>query len=215
MRAPRRRTRWTLCVFLANTPTLTGCLAMSSYQSARMTTPGPARPTVALSSMGPADEPDEERITVIDLRVRKNLIPERADFGFLASVYTLEDNYFGSHSAVAVGVEPRFAIVDNWVAIGVPIVWPMVAPVVEYAPGVIVTLPLSRYFEVNAAARLFGFASQEGADTTSPVYSVGLAFSNDVHRWAIRPEVALMKPTDDPDDWIVQFGVGVDLPAGE
>jgi hypothetical protein len=208
MKAPQRRFRWTLCLFLANAPGMTGCFAMSSYQSARMTEPGPARPTIAVSSMGPTDEPEAERMTVIDVRVRKALVRDRADIALTGSVYTI-----GEGSMASVGIDPRFAIVNNFLALGLPVSWPMGAPAIQYAPGIIATLPLSRYFEVNAAARMIGFASQYGVGEALPAYNVGIGVSRDLRRWAIRPEVGFMPTGDDRDEWIVQFGVGVDLPV--
>jgi hypothetical protein len=210
MSTPRRRTRWTLCFFLANTPALTGCFAVSSYQSARMTEPGPARPTIAVSSMGSADDPEEDRITVIDLRVRKALGRNVADMAFTGSIHTMGDN----GAMATVGIEPRVAIVNKFLAVGVPMSWPIGIPVVQYAPGVVLTLPLSKHFEINTAARLLNTVAEGGAGPAMPVYNVGIGLSKDLRRWAIRPEVGFMRADDgDSDGWIVQFGVGFDPPV--
>lgn len=205
MNTPRRRARWSLCVLLANTPAVTGCFAISSYQNARITEPGPSRATFALSTLGPGDNDDGDNIAVVDMRVRKNLAPERADMGFTMSGYLA-----GEGAIFNVGVDPRLAIVNGYVAMDVPFYWTVATPLAQIAPGVVVTLPVARGLEVNAGARAVVSLLVDEGSAVTPVYTVGLGLSGDLRRWAIRPEVGFM-PID--DEWLVQLGVGFDPPV--
>jgi hypothetical protein len=185
---------------------MTGCFAASSYQSARMTAPGPARATFGVASMGPADEESEERVTIVDMRVRKAMHTNRSDLGVAMTAA------IGDGSALLnVGLEPRVAIVNNIIAVGVPMTWFVGAPVAQIAPGVVATIPVSRQFEVNAAARL-SLVTSEYLTTSYPVYNLGIGLSEDLSRWAIRPEVGVAR-IQDTDDWLVQLGVGIEPPV--
>lgn len=208
MRNPRKRTRWSLCVLLANGPIMTGCFAMSSYQSARMTEPGPSRATFALSTVGSSEDDDDSRLTVMDLRVRKALVPEQADMGFTATVFTA-----GAGALVSVGVEPRIAVINNILAVDLPVTWYVAAPLFQVTPGLVATVPLSRQLEVNASARYLALVGADGAPVGRPVYTLGLGLSDDLRRWAIRPEVAVSPLYNEEGQWLVQFGVGIEPPV--
>lgn len=205
MNTPRRRTRWSLCLLLAHTPATTGCFAISSFQNARMTEPGPSRATFALSTMGPADDGADENLTVLDMRVRKGLAPAAADIGFAMSAYLA-----GGGAIMNVGVEPRFAIVNGIVAADLPFYWVVASPLVQFAPGAVLTLPLSKQFEINTSVRAVITPIPEASAVVYPAYTVGLGFSDDLRKWAIRPEVGVMQLEEGT---IVQLGVGFQPPV--
>jgi hypothetical protein len=192
-------------LLIASAPSMTGCLAMSSYQSARMTAPGPARPMLAVSTVGSADNfgpGGDASIWVIDARLRKGVIRDRADFGFNTSLLAARGG-----GLLSLGLEPRVSIVRNILAAGLPVSFYLGAPFpqsIQWAPGVVLTIPVSNRFELNAAVRMQGMSY---ADGSVPVYNFGVAFSDDLRESAIRPEIGIMQGHDD-DEWIVQVGVG-------
>lgn len=197
--------RYTLVVLLALAPAMTGCLAMSSYQSARITEPGPARTLFAVSKLGETadeDRDDEVTILVVDMRVRKGVVRHVADLNFNTTLLTT-----GGGAMLAVGLEPRLSIVPNVLAMGLPVGYFLGAPFpygLQWAPGFVATVPVSRQFEVNGGIRMM---SVYGGDHDIPIYNVGIAFSRDLRESAIRPEVAFT-PNEDGEGWLLQVGVG-------
>jgi hypothetical protein len=207
MKRPRKRVRFGLCLVLANSPAMGGCLAMSSYQNARITEPGPARATIAGSVMRPSDDPEAENLYVIDVEARKGLAGA-SDVAWGVTLITA-----GEGALMAVDAEPRLAIVNGWLAVGVPLTYYVGAPLpwgLQVAPGAVATLPVSKQFEINAAAKIVLVA---GGEEAVPAYNFGFGFSDDLRRWAIRPEVGLMKSYDEDEGWLVQLGVGVEPPV--
>jgi hypothetical protein len=171
-----------------------------------MTPPGPSRATFGVGSLGPADRRNGDRITVVDMRVRKSASPGRADFGFTGTI-SLNDG----GAAGAVGMEPRVAIVDGIFALGMPMTWVIGFPVGQFAPGVVATIPVSRHLEINTAARMNIVATAYGS-VNYPIYNVGLGLSEDLSRWAIRPEIGFTRLEAD-GEWLVQLGVGIEPPV--
>lgn len=206
MKRPRRRTRWGLCVLLANVPAVTGCYTASSYQSARITRDGTSRATFGIARMGSSDEDNEGRLTVLDMRVRKAVATGRADIGFTATVFTAEGG-----ALATVGVEPRVAVVDGILTLGLPMTWYIGLPAGQVAPGAVLTIPVSRHLEINGAARISTLVTSYGS-LPQPVFNVGLGISEDLSRWALRPEVGFTR-IEEEDEWLVQLGIGIEPPA--
>lgn len=207
MKRPRKRVRLGLCLVLANPPAMGGCLAISSYQNARITESGPARATIAGSMMRPSDEPEADNLYVFDLKLRKGLAPV-SDVAWGVTLMTTREG-----ALMAVNAEPRLAIANGFLAVGVPVNYYVGAPLpwgLQVAPGAVATLPVSKRFEINAAAKMVLVA---GGETAVPAYNFGFGFSDDLRRWAIRPEVGLMKSGDEDEGWRVQLGVGVEPPV--
>jgi len=207
MKRPRKRVRLGLCLALANPPAMGGCIAISSYQNARIAEPGPARASLAGSVMRPSDEPEAENLYVFDLKMRKAVAPV-SDVACGVTMMTMREG-----ALMALDAEPRLAIVDGFLAVGVPLNYYVGAPFpygLQVAPGVVATLPVSKRFEINAAAKVVLVA---GGQAAIPAYNFGFGFSDDLRRWAIRPEVGLMKSDDEGEGWLVQLGVGVEPPV--
>jgi hypothetical protein len=178
---------------------------MSSYQSARITEPGPARTLFAVSTLSEtANENRDDQVTilVVDTRVRKGVIRNVADVGFNTILFTT-----GGGALLSLGLEPRLSIVPEVLAVSLPVGYYLGAPFpygLQWAPGFVATLPVSRQFEVNGGIRMM---SVYGGDHSIPVYNLGVAFSSDLRESAIRPEVAFT-PIEDGEGWLLQVGVG-------
>jgi hypothetical protein len=209
MKTAKRRTRWSLCILLANTPATTGCWMMSSYQSARMTEPGPARHTFAASRIDITREHDDNSsgggIFAFDMKIRKCLVPNGADLGFNTAVFTSA----GGGALISLGLEPRIALVNGILAIGIPMNYIVGTPLpygTQWAPGMVVTVPVSDAIEINLAARMMFL---HGADNAVPIYNFGLGFTGDRGESFIRPEIGVMPAMyGDSDEWFYQVGIG-------
>lgn len=183
-----------------------GCMAHSSYQSARIAEPGKQHVTLAagrttVQETGRSDT----RWWNAEIMTRHALSPA-ADMGFKMSF--MKEEEFGS---LTTALDWKMALVRDHLAANLGV--GMVVPVFQSAyvfPGVIATLPLTRHVDVNAAAKLV-FMPTATSPQPMHAYNVGLALELGSSGFIVRPEIAVLEPRDGNAKW-VQFGVGIDFP---
>lgn len=186
----------------ALTLTATGCLPYASFQSAHLTEPGTRDLTVAVSRSQEPHSGGDDGWTTVDAIVR-GPIGSRADWGVRFSVSGTQGS-----SSLVFGGDIRTAAVPDYLAIAIPVYIPVSSPsVVFFAPGLIASLPLGPWFEINAAAKVFLLREQ---NELFSAYNLGMAVGRR-GGFVLRPEIGWL--VAGADDVAVQVGVGIGLPS--
>jgi len=186
---------------------VTGCAApFADLQGARLAGKGrmqitPSVSTVAGSANGESEAIQREYTVQIAGGVAEN-VELRARY---TRVMLAEDSYSGGGiNVIAAG--PKFAIRPGRVAVGLPVGFAfadgMVAgETVQFHPTVFVTVPATQGLEVNVSGKAL-------LPEAALAVNLGLGLSTNLDRWALRPEIGVLKyPGDDGYIWQASIGL--------
>lgn len=181
-----------------------GCLAYSSFQSARIIEKERPHSTVGISrTMG--TEADEA-IWTLNGDMRFGVSPH-LDSSFRMSVFT--SNALEGGGAL-VGGDIRAGVIRDHLAFAVPVsilLGDFIFYSIRVQPGFTGTVPLARNLDLNAAARTSIFLVAPGSfDMT---YNLGLGITTPSGRWTIHPEIGIFHNISE-NDMLAQFGIGVE-----
>jgi hypothetical protein len=185
-----------------------GCYSFSSYQSPRLLKPGEFAVTPSVSRYQFTDDGAEWEHGDWTVEVQASAgVAERAEVGVKLARISLDNGY------QFIGVEPRFALVTDHVALGV-LLGTFYGEDIDSDLQLHPSLVFGSQFDPNRAElvaglkALFVFADPE--TETLAALNLGLRLSSDLTRWAVHPELGLLLDSgEDPLDPIVQFGLGV------
>jgi hypothetical protein len=208
-----------LSVLLLSAPA--GC-AYSNYQSAKMMPTGNTQLGVAISSYGYQSDVsgDEEAIELFG----SHAMSDKFEIGGKFVWFTIEDNQSFDFLVV-----PKYSLIPDKLALIVPAGLILVTGdggggttetdnAWMVLPGVVYTLPLSEYFELDLSGKPALFFEDDFGD-----YNVGVAANVGVRvtppgqRWAVFPEVGVMwdDDLDNNDDYFLQFGLAFTWELGQ
>lgn len=222
MGTPKKLGRWGLAVLtLAMAAGLTACLVppFSDLQSAKMAGQGrveltPHGSVVLSSSEGQTDHIQnniglQAAVGVtdfLDLRLRSEYLNHpRSD-----------SMYDDGSSAYVFGFGPKFSLVRDRLAVFLPVGFAFGAELEssdtwQFQPTLLATFPLSTALEVNTSAKaLIPF---RGEQNTMYAANFGLGVSQNLRRWAVRPEVGILFDTEG-EGFYLHFSLGLTLAFG-
>ena len=196
-----------VAVALALTVCVTsGCFAHSSYQSAGIVEPDQPQSTVAAGrayvASGNGAVPAWWTMEVMS----RHALSRHVDMGMKLAL--LRGDEFGS---VTLGFDWKVALLEDYLAADFGF-GAMLSAIQAFHvfPGVIATVPVTRFLDVNAAAKTYVMPLATGSETVHAC-NIGLALKFGQSGLVLRPEIAVLSPVGAARDW-VQFGVGIDLP---
>lgn len=207
-------TRLTLAAILI--AALPGCAPVfSELQSARTVGQNRFEFTPSYSSVAMTAESETDGIqNHIGLRAAYGITP-RMDLRMVYERVWLKEDDFGDGVDV-IGLGPKFSLVENMVAVSLPVgrafgeetddTW-------QFHPTVLLTLPaIPDKLDITLAPKyLFTFC--EDCDDLIAV-NLGLALSNNLKKWAVRPEYGLLYNPGE-DGHFSQFSIGVTYSFGK
>jgi hypothetical protein len=194
-----------------------GCAApFSDFQSARTLGPGEVEATPSYSHVRFRDDGESEKV--------------QDEFGFqfaagLSERAELRAKYFAvrvsddddSQTVSVLAVGPKFSLVEDRVALYTPIGFGFgsgieTSETFQLQPTLLFTLPVSENFELNPSAKAQIWLNEDDADNLLS-FNLGAGISNDLSRWALRPEVGLLvNPGEDGS--FLHFGLGLSFLSG-
>jgi len=191
---------------------VTGCAApFADLQSARLVGKGriqvtPSVSTVALSANGESEAIQREYTLQIASGVTDN-VEVRARYTRIALAGGGND---GSGINV-IGLGPKFALRTGRVAVGLPIGFAfadgeVASEAVQFHPTVFFTAPVAQGLEVNFSGKVL-------LPTGAFAANLGLGLSTNLDRWAVRPEIGVMKYPGD-DGYVRQASIGFSWSGG-
>jgi len=191
--------------------TLAGCVPFFSFQSARIVPPDEAQATVSVSGFdyGPSDDDEREEWTCFDARGRIGL-GRRFDCGIGITLMWLAGD---PDPGAVFGADIRYGIWRDHLAVVVPatvILGDIQFWTLQFAPGLVATVPLTHGWDVSVAGRRHLFAR---APDAIPMWSYDVGLGIPVwNQWTIRPEVGWMffGSTDHP---YILVGVALETPV--
>lgn len=193
--------RLTVIIFLlvCLTALFPGCAPVfSELQSAKLVGPGHLEVTPSFSSVSFSSEGESEHIQnhygiqagiginrQMDLRLRYERV----------SVDLQDMDGDESFGVNVLGFGPKFSLVKDMVAVYVPIGFAFgedieVSETWQIHPTLLITLPISKYFEFNPSAKVL--IPLKGEQDTLVAFNLGTAFSTNLEKWAIRPEIGFL-----------------------
>jgi hypothetical protein len=128
------------------------------------------------------------------------------------------DKYDSSYSGHVFGFGPKFSLVKDRLAVFLPVGFAFgedieVEDTWEFYPTVLLTSPISNAFEINTSAKaLIPFRKEQNT-----LYAVNLGFgiSQDLRRWALRPEVGILFDTGGNGGFYFHFSLGFTYALGK
>ncbi|MDH4197042.1 MAG: hypothetical protein OEW05_06530 [Candidatus Aminicenantes bacterium] len=223
MRKPEHRGKLGLAIFVLGMAVGTAaCLVppFSDLQGAKMAGKGRVELTPHGSLILSSSEGETDHIqnnfglqaaagiaNFLDLRLRYEYLyhPDSGD---------MYDNSFSGH---VFGFGPKFSLVKDHLAVFLPVGFAFgenieVEETWEFHPTVLLTFPVSDAFEVNTSAKAL-IPFREEQNTTYAV-NLGFGISQDLRRWALRPEVGILFDTEG-DGFYLHFSLGFTYAFGK
>jgi hypothetical protein len=206
------------CVLLLSAPA--GC-AYSNYQSAKMMPAGNSQLGVAVSSYGYQSElsGDEEAVEIFG----SHAMSDKLELGGKFVWFAIEDN-----NSFDFLVVPKYSLIPDKLALIVPAGLILVTGddgggtetdnAWMVLPGVVYTLPLGEFFELDLAGKPALFFEDDFSDYNIGVAAnVGVRFSQPGQRWALFPEIGVMWDDDleNNDDYFLHFGLAFTWQLGQ
>ena len=195
---------------------LTGCAApFADLQGARLAGKGRTEITPSFSSVGYSAQGESETLqreyTVqlatgvsesTDLRVRYTRVAPPPGSG-------------GEGGINILAAGPKFAIKPGRVAVAIPVGLAFgngieVGETIQVHPALFITAADSRDFEVNLSGKALLPVSGGNIGLAA---NLGLGLSTNLDRWALRPEVGVLKYTGD-EGYVRQASIGLSLNLG-
>ena len=181
-----------------------GCLAYSSFQSARIIEKG--RPHSMVGASRTLGTEMDDAIWTLNGDMRFGLNPQ-LDWSFRMSVFT--SNALEGGGAL-IGGDIRAGVIPDHLTFALPvsiILGDFMFYSTRVQPGFIGTQPLAKNLDLNAAARASFFLIAPGSfDMT---YNAGLGITTPSGRWTIHPEIAVFHNVGQ-NEMLAQFGIGVE-----
>jgi hypothetical protein len=126
--------------------------------------------------------------------------------------------YDNSYSGHVFGFGPKFSLVKDRLAVFLPVGFAFgedieVAETWHFYPTVLLTSPISKNFEVNTSAKaLIPFRKEQN---TLYAVNLGLGISQNIRRWALRPEVGILFDTEGGGGFYLHFSLGFSYTLGK
>ena len=195
-----------------------GCVTpFSDFQSARTLAPGEFQLTPSFGHVQQTgDGSDQLTQTEVGFQAAAGL-SDRVELRAKYYSVRLTDSE-GTSSINVFGAGPKFALVPDQVALFVPLGVAFGSEIesaesLQIQPTLLFTIPLSDQVELNPSAKAHIWLNTDD-DDADPAFSLnlGAAFSKDLSRWAVRPEVGLQFGNLAE---FFHFGVGFSATIGE
>jgi len=126
-------------------------------------------------------------------------------------------DYEDGFSGHVLGFGPKFSLVKDRLAVSLPVGFAFgegldIEETWQFHPTVLITFPVSNGFEINTSAK--ALIPLRGEQNTLYAANLGLGFSPDLRRWAVRPEVGILFDTDG-DGFYLHFSLGLTYAFGK
>ena len=137
----------------------------------------------------------------------------KMDFRLRYERISVDTNGHDSAGVNVFGFGPKFGLVKNWVAFYVSVGLAFgedieISDTWQVHPTLLFTLPISKNIEINPSAKVL-IPFKSGQDTLV-AFNVGTAFSTNLEKWAIRPEIGfLFNPGE--SGHFMHFSIGLTL----
>ena len=207
-----------LVVFSAVALGTTGCVTpFSDFQSARTLAPGEFQLTPSYGRVDQTgDGTDPLTQNEVGLQAAAG-VSDRVELR--AKYYSLRLSDDGGSSTINVfGAGPKFALVPDRAALFVPLGVAFGSEIessksLQIQPTLLFTIPLSYQVELNPSAKAHIWLNTDDDDADSAFsLNLGAAFSNNLSRWAVRPEVGIQFASLSS---FFHFGLGFSVTMGE
>ncbi len=214
------RTTVLLFILMASLIDFTNCLGfpedthLSELQNARLLGPGNLEATPSFSSVSETDDGITEGLqehfgiqaglgvsSFMDLRARYDRVTG--------------EKYDGVFRIDILGFGLKFRLLKDRLALYFPFAF-VAGERVDTSeswrvhPTLLATFPLSKGFEINPSAKMI--IPFEGDRDPYYAFNLGIAFSDDVRKWAVRPEVGIC--TGFSGEYLVYYSIGFTLSSG-
>ena len=215
--SPNPRQNWRLPVAFVAATAVAGCAApFSDFQSARTLEPGQFEVTPSYSYVQFREGGESEKV--------------QDEFGLQAAVgvgerVELRAKYFAlrvsddgdSETFNALAFGPKVSLLEDQVALYAPVGLGFggdieTAETWQLQPTLLVTLPISGQVELNPSAKAQIWLNNDADNLLA--LNLGAGLSNDLTRWAVRPEVGVMINPGE-DGAFLHFGLGFSAAVGE
>lgn len=200
---------------------MTACLVppFSDLQSAKMAGKGrveltPHGSVILSSSEGQTDHIQDNLGLQTAVGVT-NFLDLRARYEYLYHPSS-DDRYDRSFSAHVISLGPKLSLVRDRLAVFLP-VGTAFGPDIEsgdswqFHPTLLATFPVSNAFEVNSSAK--ALIPLRGGQNTTYAVNLGLGISQDLRRWALRPEAGILFDTEG-EGFYLHFSLGLTFAFG-
>lgn len=192
----------------------TGCAPVfSDLQSARLVGPGRTEVTPSYSSVQVSDDGEYDRVQDhFGLQVARG-ISDRWD---LRARYEYID--LDGDGVSVLGFGPKYGIVEDRLAFFAPVGFAFGSDIdtgetFQIQPTLLFTQPFNQYLEVTTGAKALLWFDRSNDDLVAA--NLGLGLSQDLEKWALRPEVGVLKnPGEDGTYWHFSLGVTFFTGAG-
>jgi hypothetical protein len=119
----------------------------------------------------------------------------------------------GDGGVHVLGGGPKIALVKDKVAVYVPVGFAFgedieAGDTLQVQPTLLLTAPISSRFELNGSAKYIHPFDADSDDLVA--LNVGVGLSADLERWAVRPEVGILKNPGEEGSFL-QFSLGVSI----
>lgn len=192
------------------------CVApFSDFQSAGLLGKGNIEVTPSFSSVSVTDEGETQHL--------QNQVGVQAGYGLLGFVdlrlrYENVRATIDEETVIAniFALGPKFRLLKNRLSFYVPVGFAFGGDVENISdswqvhPTLLATLPIGNVLEINPSAKIM--IPFNGDIETLYAFNLGAAFSSDVRKWAIRPEIGIC--TNFEGGHFMHFGIGLTLSSG-
>jgi len=185
---------------------LPGCApTFSDLQSARLAGPGRVEVTPSYSSVTASGEGESVKVQDHFGVQLATGVSDKVDMRFRYEYVDLDGD--GIH---VVGAGPKFGLVQDRFAFYLPLGTGFAngvqsSDLLQIQPTALFTLPVSPQFEVTASGKAILWKDRDIDDLLA--FNLGAGLSNDLDRWAIRPEAGiLVNPGEDGRFWHLSMG---------
>lgn len=210
-----RRSPSILIALIAGIGALSGCAApFAELQGARLAGKGKVEVTGSFSSVSFAEGGDSGEIQREYTAQLAAGAGEHTDWRFrYTRIGPPGDG--GEGGVNVIGIGPKFALRRDRAAIALPIGFAIgedidVGDTFQFHPTVFVTIPAARGFEVNLSGK--ALIALTGGNLGLAA-NLGLGLSSDLERWALRPEVGVLKYTEG-DGYVRHLSLGLSYNLG-
>ena len=174
-----------------------GCFApvFSDLQSAKLVGPGNLEVTPSFSSVSFSSEGESEHVQN-HLGIQAGLgVSSLMDFRLRYERLSVDQGDNESFGVNVLGFGPKFSLVKDWVAFYVPVGFAFgenieVSETWQVHPTLLLTLPVSKYIEINPSAKVL--IPITGEQDTLVAFNLGAGISTNLEKWAIRPELGFL-----------------------
>ena len=185
--------------------TLAACAApFSELQSARLAGRGRLELTAAYSHVDAAADGETAKLQDVYALHAATGLTDKIDLRVRFDHIRAADDGGAAVTASVIGVGPKIALVRDRLAIYAPIGFAFAGEIEnsetwQLHPSVIWSLPISQSFELNSSLKALVpiTGDDDGVSENSKdilaAFNVGLAYSRDMSRWVLRPEVGFLK----------------------